>query len=309
MRNEADGVSEHDRKRKERARLPLGEQGLVLLRCLVVAVIRQGSVDGFSESEVQVPDRTVNGEEGEEGESGEGAELAPLRAESDEESRDEEDEDERRQFRHERGAERGAEEDAGAREEPRAVPPLEAEQESEEGEGDEEGERPLKHGATHVNDERVVERGKKTQECGEHGAAGDEQEDSEEDRHRHPCEQYRKQPVSGEGEACGRVLAVIGIDELIINGIRIHRFLSESNEHFAKRRMLFHEVHAIQVLLCARDVVVLVPEERGGRRVVVDVGEIRKQNDEAEEEPCLSLVCVSLAAEPEHGRKRSAWEG
>ena len=151
-----------------------------------------------------------------------------------------------------------------------------------------------------MDDQRVVEHVEETEERREERVARQEEENQEEDWRREPAEEDGEQPVPREVEPLRQIFPVIRTGELVIDRIPLEYRFPCRDEHLGERRVRFEEVDAVQVFLRARDVVVLVPEERGGVREVVDIRQVRGEDDEEEEENAGALG-ASPGGWGEHG--------
>ncbi len=152
------------------------------------------------------------------------------------------------------------------------------EQERECGERSKKHERSFQHGSSAVHNEGVIEDVRERKEEGIPFFFKKHQENQEQDGRCPPGKKCREEAIAHEGKSLWKISPVTCIYKLIILRITVKHLLSCRDQQFSKRRMRFHEEHPIQILLCACNVIVFVPEQCRRIPVAHEVRAKREKN-------------------------------
>ena len=281
MREEFHGISPHDGEGEERLIFPFFEDLDVLFRGFVVSAVREVRLDGGRDGEVQLPDAHVYSEAACKCEYGQPGHLLYARVEGDEQGGDEEDHNKPQHFGGEHEPKVYSEEESAGVEEAGMVFPPEHQQKEQHHCDAEEEHGGVQHGSSVMDDESVVEHVEKTQHRRIQPILHEEQEDPEHEGGGKPAEKHRKEAKSPEGEIWRDAPVVVGMNCLVIQCVCVDQNFSQGNEHFPQRGVRFHEEDAVHVFLRAGYVVIFIPEIARRCSVVVDVREIREEEDES----------------------------
>ncbi len=274
VRDVRERVSQHHGEIFERCRLSRGDDLLVLLRSLIVAVVGKLQLDPLAQCEVHPPHGREDEQSADSEERQESERALPFGENLPEHRENQENERETEDFGTDHQSEADAKEPCPEPKQPLPVALQEREQKEEDGDRGEERQRTFEHRAARMHDERVVENVEETQQCAVQWITQEHQEYQKHHGRRPPGEQGREEPVAEEREIGSEVRSIIGRQKLVVALVAMEYLLPERDQKFTERRMLLHKVHAVHVFLRARDVVVFVPEDGFRFPVPVEIGEV-----------------------------------